>query len=286
VSERVDGHEAIQELSGAAALRALTPDEARFVRAHLATCATCRRAYAELFAVADALLRVPEPVTPPAALRQRILELAVQTPQEAGPPATTSPIAEHPPAGESQPPARHPAPYPAEMARQGTPAPESSSTIPRRRFDWRDLGLVASLAATLFFGWTTLRLQTELQDQRTRLAQTEPVVRAAAAGRVVAIAGTTQAPQVRGALAESAGRADLYLEALPKPPDDRVYQVWLIPPGGQPIGAGVSEPGQGGTQVIPLDRPLTGIELIAVTQEPAPRGSLGPTTPILASARL
>jgi anti-sigma-K factor RskA len=281
VSDAVDGHEAIQELSGAAALRALTPDESRFVRAHLAGCPTCRRAYAELFAVADVLLRVPEPVTPPAALRQRILDLAAQTPRE-------SPL----PQGEG---GRRPGQGVAEPEERVTVPPGDALTPtpvrrererPRRRFDWRDLGLVASLAATLFFGWTTLRLQSDLQDQRTRLAQTEPVVRAAAAGRVVPIAGTAQAPQVRGALAESAGRAELYLEALPKPPDDRVYQVWLIPPGGQPIGAGVSEPGQGGTQVIPLDRPLTGIELIAVTQEPAPRGSPGPTTQILASARL
>jgi anti-sigma-K factor RskA len=246
LSEERNGHEAIQELAGAAALRALTPDETRFVRVHLATCADCSRAYAELAAVADLLLRVPEPVAPPAALRQRILEMAERIPQESAAPA---PISER----------------------------------PRRRFDWRDLALVASLAATLFFGWTTLRLQDELQVQSARLSQTEPLVRAAASGsRVVPLAGTAQAPQVRGAATDT----QLYLESLPQPPPDRVYQVWLIPPGGQPIGVGTSQPGQGGTQTITLSRPLTGMETIALTQEPAPNGSPGPTTPILAAARL
>jgi hypothetical protein len=282
VSEPVDGHEAIQELSGAAALRALTPDETRFVRAHLAACPTCRRAYAELFAVADVLLRVPEPVTPPPALRQRILDLAAQTPQES--PLPLGEGGRRAGEGAARPEARATAP-PSDALTPTLSQRERAPARPRR-FDWRDLGLVASLAATLFFGWTTVRLQSDLQEQRTRLAQTEPIVRAAAAGRVVPIAGTAQAPQVRGALAESSGRVELYLESLPTPPDDRVYQVWLIPPGGPPIGAGVSEPGRGGTQVIPLDRPLTGIELIAVTQEPAPRGSPGPTSAILASARL
>jgi anti-sigma-K factor RskA len=195
------------------------------------------------------MLRLPEPVEPPAALRQRILQMAEATPQGG--------------------------------------APESIERTQRRRFDLRDLALVASLAAALFFGWSTLRLQQDVAEQGSRLAQTDTLVRAVASGgRVVAIAGTERAPQVRGAVAESAGQTELYLESLPKPDDDRVYQVWLIPPGGQPIGAGTSRPGQGGTQVIRLDRPLTGMQTIALTQEPAPNGSPGPTTPILAAARL
>jgi len=82
LSDRNSSHEAIEELSGVAALRALTPDEASFVAAHLAGCTSCRRQYVELAAVADLLLRVPEPVAPPAGLRERILALAAQTAQE------------------------------------------------------------------------------------------------------------------------------------------------------------------------------------------------------------
>ena len=256
-------HAAIEELSGVAALRALTPDEMRFVAAHLAGCASCRRQYAELAAVADLLLRVPEPVEPPPGLRERILALAAQTPQD-GPAAETGAVT------EGAAPAR-----PTEPVAPPPPVP----LAPRRRFDWRNLGLVASLAAALFFGYSTVRLQSEL-------SQVSPIVQAAARGRTAAVAGTQAAPQIRGTAYEVDGRAQLRLEQLPDPPSDRVYQVWLIPPGGRPIGVGLGPPGRGGTQTIPLDRPLEGMEVIAVTLEPAPLGSDGPTSDIFASGQL
>lgn len=275
MSERDGAHEAIEELSGVAALRALTPDEVRFVASHLAGCAGCRRQYAELAAVADLLLRVPEPVEPPPGLRERILALAAQTPQDA-------PAAD-PHAAVAAPPASAAAPHPA---RKRVPGTRLAPRLPRRPFDRRDLGLVASLAAALFFGYSTLRLQGELAAQSARLAQVEPIAHAAARGRTAPVAGTNTAPQIRGAVAEIDGRAQLYLEQLPDPPSDRLYQVWLIPPGGPPLGVGVSPPGEGGTQTIPLDRSLAGMQQIAVTLEPAPRGSDGPTSEIFASGQL
>jgi hypothetical protein len=286
LSERDGAHEAIEELSGVAALRALTPDEVRFVASHLAGCASCRRQYAELAAVADLLLRVPEPVEPPPGLRERILTLAAQTPQDApaaGPHAAVAAPTQGVPASAA-------APHPARKRVPGTqyPAPGTrlAPRLPRRPFDRRDLGLVASLAAALFFGYSTLRLQGELAAQSARLAQVEPIAHAAARGRTAPVAGTNTAPQIRGAVAEIDGRAQLYLEQLPDPPSDRLYQVWLIPPGGPPLGVGVSPPGEGGTQTIPLDRSLAGMQQIAVTLEPAPRGSDGPTSEIFASGQL
>src|SRR5262249_51798346 len=106
----------------------------------------------------------------------------------------------------------------------GAPAP--TPLVPRaRRFDWRNLGLVASLSATLFFGYSTLRLRSELDAQGSRLAQVEPIANAAARGRTAPLAGTNAAPQIRGAVAEVDGRTQLYLEQLPSPPADRLYQV-------------------------------------------------------------
>jgi len=154
-----------------------------------------------------------------------------------------------------------------------------------RRWDWRDLGMVASLALALFFGYWTVRLSGELSAQSAQVAEQRVLVRAATEGRVVQMAATGPAPQVRGAVAESPAGTVVYLEDLPQPPPDRAYEVWLIPPGGQPIGAGLSSAGQGGTQTIPLNRPLAGMQQIAVTEEPA-RGSVAPTTPILAAATL
>ncbi|HEY3081140.1 MAG TPA: anti-sigma factor [Chloroflexota bacterium] len=319
MSERNRSHETIEDLSGVAALRALTPDEARFVAAHLAGCASCRRQYVELAAVAELLLRVPEPVEPPAGLRERILALAAQTPQEgqlADPraegtrseadrgetPPTGAPSAAAPPAGAPPPEAGSPTTDGGPASPEGTDRPpagrpagrEAASARPPvplaprapRRFDWRDLGLVASLAAALFFGYSSLRLRDELDARSARLAQVEPIANAAARGRTAPVAGTDAAPQIHGAVAEIDGRAQLYLEQLPSPPADRLYQVWLIPPGGQPIGVGVGSPGEGGTQTIPLDRPLAGMRLIAVTLEPAPLGSEGPTSEIFAAGTL
>lgn len=260
MTEIDDRHEVIEELSGAAALRALSPEEARLVSSHLEGCARCREQYAELAATAELLLRVPEPVEPSPGLRDRILALAAQTPQDL------------PDEGASAAPSAPP-PLPFQPRR------------PQRRFDWRSLGLVASLAATLFFGYSTLRLQGELAAQTDRVSRAEAVIQAATTGRVVQVRGTGERPEVRGTAMEARGRAQLYLEGLPPPPEGQLYQVWLVPPGGQPIGAGLAT-GGGDPQTIPLQRPLEGMALVAVTLEPAPGGSPRPTSPILAAGRL
>jgi anti-sigma-K factor RskA len=145
--------------------------------------------------------------------------------------------------------------------------------------------MVASLAAAFYFGYWTLRLQGDAAATQARLAQQEAVVRAAVQGRVVQLTSTNVAPQVRGAVAESPTGTVVYLDGLPQPPADRAYEVWLIPPGGQPVGVGLSSAGQGGTQTIPIDRGLAGMQSLAITEEPA-GGSPGPTTQILAAARL
>jgi anti-sigma-K factor RskA len=154
-----------------------------------------------------------------------------------------------------------------------------------RRFAWREWGLLGSIAAALYFGFWSLRLQNDVALMSTQLAQQQPLMDAAVRGRVVRLAGTPAAPQVRGAVAETPQATLVYLDNLPQPATDRAYQVWLIPSGGQPIGAGVSPPGTGGAQTIPLDRPLTNIQTVAVTQEPA-GGSPAPTSDIVAAGQL
>ena len=273
MSDPNGGH--VEELSGAAALRALTPDEARFVRAHLADCARCRAAFAELAEVADLLLRAPEPVEPSEGALERLLAAARETRQE---PAGSG-------VGATE---TAPAPTGTAVAPTGPAVarvPPEPVRLRPRRLDLRDLGMVASLVLALGLGLWTWRLQEDLTAHAARLDQQRALVEAATRGRVVQIAGTERAPGVRGALAESPAGTVVYLDELPSPPPDRAYQVWLIPPGGQPVGAGLSESGRGGTQAIPLARSAAGMQQVAVTLEPA-GGSPGPTTPILAAARL
>ncbi|WP_067825071.1 anti-sigma factor [Nocardia inohanensis] len=74
--------------------------------------------------------------------------------------------------------------------------------------------------------------------------------------------------------------AVLTFDALPTPPDGRVYQLWLIPEGGQPRSAGV-------LTTVPTDRApllirLDSARVLAVSIEPV-GGSTQPTTdPIVA----
>jgi hypothetical protein len=213
---------------------------------------------------AELLLRVAEPIQPSADLRTRIMAQIAQTPQDGAPPVPTAELGAA--TDRLEPPRALPAPR-------------------RPRFGWRDWGLLGSVAAALYFGYWSLRLQGDVATMSVQLAQQEALVRAATSGRVVRLAATPAAPEVRGAVAETAQHTLVYLENLPTPTTDRAYQVWLIPPGGQPIGAGVSAPGAGGSQTIPLDRPLTNIQTVAVTQEPA-GGSMAPTSDIVAAARL
>jgi anti-sigma-K factor RskA len=232
-----DPHADIRELSGAAAVRALTPNEAARVSEHLRTCASCRAAYAELRTVADLLLRAPEPVAPPPELKTRVLAAVAAE-------AETRRAAD------------------AETRRASAPRPPVSLS-PRPRWDWRSLALAASLLMALFFGYSTYQAQTSRN------------------ARVVEIASAS----IRGSVVDGPNGTTLYLENLPQPPSDRAYQVWLIPPGGHPQGVGLSKAGQGGSQSIPLDRGLAGMQTIAVTEEPA-GGSPGPTSQILAAAQL
>src|SRR5579864_5988533 len=69
-------HDAIAELSGAYALDAVTPDEARAIEDHLAGCAACRALVADLRNTVRVLPFSCEIVDPSPALKRRILDAA------------------------------------------------------------------------------------------------------------------------------------------------------------------------------------------------------------------
>jgi anti-sigma-K factor RskA len=69
-------HDAIAELSGAYALDAVTPDEARTIEEHLAGCAACRAIVADMRGTVRVLPFSCEIVDPSPALKRRILDLA------------------------------------------------------------------------------------------------------------------------------------------------------------------------------------------------------------------
>jgi anti-sigma-K factor RskA len=68
--------ESVHELSAAYALHALDERESARYEEHLATCARCREDVASFSETAAALAYLPEPMDPPPALRDRILDSA------------------------------------------------------------------------------------------------------------------------------------------------------------------------------------------------------------------
>ncbi|MGH2399168.1 MAG: anti-sigma factor family protein, partial [bacterium] len=75
--------EHVREQLAAYALDALDPEEARIVADHLRTCAGCREELVGLRAVSDALAAAAPAVSPPAALRQEILDAVRPLPRRA-----------------------------------------------------------------------------------------------------------------------------------------------------------------------------------------------------------
>ena len=70
--------ESIHDLTAAYALDALAPDEERAYEDHLAHCERCRAELAAFSDTATALAHGGDPVAPPPALRERILDAAAE----------------------------------------------------------------------------------------------------------------------------------------------------------------------------------------------------------------
>ena len=64
---------------------------------------------------------------------------------------------------------------------------------------------------------------------------------------------------------------------LPAPEPGKVYELWLITPGGRADAAGVFTPDSNGHIVIVVDRSLEGYSVMAVTVEQGPNGAGAPT---------
>jgi len=64
---------------------------------------------------------------------------------------------------------------------------------------------------------------------------------------------------------------------LPAPVAGKVYELWLITPGGQAAAAGVFTPDSNGHVVVVVDRSLQGYSVMAVTVEDGPSGTAAPT---------
>jgi hypothetical protein len=239
-------HDHWADSTAAYLLGALPDDEVAGFEQHLETCAACRRELDELRVAADALPAAAPPVTPPAALKTRIMAVV-----------------------ESE----------AELlSAAGEGADRPAAATARRRRGWLG-GLLArpapaaALAALLLLaggvgGVLVAGGGGEGEGARTVTAQ---VNRAAAPGARVSLE------------VDADGRGVLVGRKLPPPPRGRIYQVWLMKPGAKapeptPALFGVSTDGSA-TVAVPGD--LDDVKQVLVTHEPL-GGSGAPTrAPIL-----
>jgi hypothetical protein len=231
---------------GAYLLRALEPDECERFEAHLAECEICHRDVAELRVAADALPVSVPVVSPPPALKDRIMAV-VESEAELLAAAGQR-------ADEARPPA-------AGRGRRG------------RRFRGRLLGgwpmrpgvALACALALLAGGGLAGVLLRGGEDTRTVIAQ-------------------TLAPDADVRLEIHEDSSMLVARNMPPPPSGRIYQVWLKRPGKDPEPTSVlwSTRGDGSAEVA-VPGSLEGVEAVLVTDEP-PGGSEAPTKPAVITA--
>jgi anti-sigma factor RsiW len=276
----MDRHATIGAKLDEYALGELSQDERRDVERHVRECDLCAADLRELSIVMEGIAYTVEPVTPPAALKQRVIASLALQPQE--PPRRGS-----------------------EASAVVTPFGRSTTGSEIRRGvhpGWLAAAalIVIGLGAALYASINTRRLlvddvqqaqaEASVAVERANELRRQLDLTAAQADLVVSILTADDMQPVpmagRGNATASVARAfwsptrGLLIVAndLPVPPPGRIYQVWVI--GGKgPVSAGLlGERGSGrGILIAPPPPGLTpGMVTVAVTDEP-PGGLAAPT---------
>jgi anti-sigma-K factor RskA len=234
----VDEHtEEFEQLAGLSALHVLEGDElARFER-HAAQCERCRlMVRLDREALARLSLAAPE-MEPSPDFKARLMRRAAEE-------LTASAQRREPPAvSEAPTPPAEPLPL----------RPRPADVIPF----WRRANWVSALAAVLVVGIVSFSAFTYLN---------QPI-------EVVQLQGST--PGSATVIVRRGGAAELELRGLPEPGQGFVYEAWIIPPGQQPVAAGVAARGEAKLSLEGDPRGAT----VAITREPGRVSA--PTSPPL-----
>jgi anti-sigma-K factor RskA len=255
-----------EELSAAYALGAVTPEEQQAARAHLATCPKCSRLAGQLRSVVDLLPLSVAQVSPPAALRDRVLA-AVQQEGRVVPIERGAQI----------------------RARRSKPA-----------WGWGTRLLAAAAVVLLVLtgaltAWNISLQQhaSALQQQNTQLGGQVAALRNAnntlqrEVAQVYAMQGQVQAQAASGSLIYIPQKniTLLYLSGLPELQGSHLYQGWLIH-NKTPTSIGTLVI-QNGIASLTYPGNVTGYELAAVSLEPGPHASPnGPRGPVIVTGSL
>lgn len=235
-------HDEIESAVAPFVLGALEPDEAEMVRVHLEGCESCRALAVRLGRAVDAMPLAVGQATPPARLRQRILEAAAvsRAPSSPREPARTKVL---------------------EMPRGRTKRVPSLAGFGRMA---AAAAIVAfALGAGLGLGLGRTLAPGQAPESVAQYSMTGSGAMTGSAGHVYEL--------------RQEGLTLVQFTGLPQPAQGKLYELWLIPASGQPVPAGVFTPDPEGGHVALVPRTLHGLKALAVTEEAAPSGASAPT---------
>lgn len=245
-------HEELEDIAALDAIGAATPEEARALDEHIATCASCRRTRDEYGEAATLLARGLDPVPPPNDLRDRVVTAVDDE--------TAAEILD----GRS---------------RFGAGA-------------WWLSAAAAAVLFLALWGWRELGVRTQrermrsqdaeirrLSEENDRLANRNEKLNAEIAAlasrdtRTIALSGQQVSPSAsaRVFLEPDKRRAVVFFYNLPVNPQNKSYQLWIIRADQpKPQSAGVFDvPSSGNTAITVQNLPVsTEIKALAVTLEP------------------
>lgn len=247
MSDERSGRARFDDLREAYALGALSESERQEVEDYLASHPELQAEVDELTSIADLLALAPQEYEPSPDIRGELLE-TIGGATDAALTVASSPRS----------------PRPAGLRGLFGPGGLAAAAV---------AAAAALIVAGLFLWNTSLRDQNEDLRGEIETRQTYE------------LQGSGAAENVSGEVVEiEDDRAILVAENLDAPPEDEVYEIWVLH-GGVPAPAGLFEPGSGGFAATPIEGSLEGAEAVAVTLEPS-GGSPAPTSDILLTASL
>jgi anti-sigma-K factor RskA len=268
----MDRHDTIGAMLDEYALGQLSQDERRDVETHVRECESCAADLRELAVVMEGIALSVEPVTPPPALKQRVLSSLASQPQEPRRRSVDSNVVAMPPYGVKIRRGVHPGWLAAAAVVILGLGAVLYSFIETRRLLIDDVQEAQAMAVDLQRRLDLYAEQADLAVSILTAADMQPI---AMSGKENATASTARAywSPTRGLL--------IVANDLPMPPPGRIYQVWVIG-GGKPFSAGLlGDQGAGRGMLIapPPGGVAPGAVTVAVTDEPpgglpAPSGSI------------